>query len=29
MEELVKDLKIPMDKPLDLVVLAVKKSAMR
>ena len=29
MNELVKDLKIPMDKPLDLVVLAVKKSAMR
>ena len=27
--ELVKDLKIPMDKPLDLVILAVKKSAMR
>lgn len=27
--ELVKDLKIPMDKPLELVVLAVKKSAMR
>jgi tetratricopeptide (TPR) repeat protein len=29
MNELVKDLKIPMDKPLDLVVLAVKKFAMR
>ena len=27
--ELLKGLKIPMDKPLDLVVLAVKKSAMR
>lgn len=29
MDELVKDLKIAMDKSLDLVVLAVKKSAMR
>jgi len=29
MDELVKDLKVPMDKPLELVVLAVKKSAMR
>jgi tetratricopeptide (TPR) repeat protein len=29
MDELVKDLKIPMDQPLELVVLAVKKSAMR
>lgn len=29
MDELVKELKVPMDKPLELVVLAVKKSAMR
>ena len=29
MDELVKDLKIPMDQPLELVVLAIKKSAMR
>jgi hypothetical protein len=29
MDELVKDLKIPMDEPLELVVLAVKKPAMR
>jgi tetratricopeptide (TPR) repeat protein len=29
MEELLKDLKVPMDQPLELVVLAVKKSAIR